>query len=182
MTMLVKKCSWMLQDGKFTNKPLVINFEDTGVTIKPAGSIENQNDKIHVYKRVLIYLAKRIFFKTSSDFLSNDKNSRVPKADVNVPYWIRWNLMKAFISCPLAFLDLSHIFVQNIAWLPLLPAQQNGIPVKWLKKRLKKRKERVKGMNNPCEKDQYFIHVFAKVTESGNVKLRRLCSLSNPVR
>ena len=52
----------MLQDGKFTNKPLVINFEDTGVTIKPAGSIENQNDKIDVYKRVLICLAKRIFF------------------------------------------------------------------------------------------------------------------------
>ena len=53
----------MLQDGKFTNKPLVINFEDTGVTIKPAGSIENQNDKIDVYKRVLISLAKRIFLK-----------------------------------------------------------------------------------------------------------------------
>lgn len=114
--MLVKKCSWMPQDGKFTNKPLVINFEDTGVTIKPACSIENQNDKIDVYKRVLIYLAKIIFFlKASTDFLSNDKNSRVSEADVNVLYWIRWNLMKAFIGCPLAFLDLSHIFVQNIA-------------------------------------------------------------------
>lgn len=63
MTMPVKKCSWMPQDGKFTNTPHITNFGDTGVTIKPACSIENQNDKIDVYKKVLICLAKRIFWK-----------------------------------------------------------------------------------------------------------------------